>query len=840
MARPRPHKRAARLAAIFTLSVLGAVAAVWAAPRVSGAVEAWMSTPPVELRTTNLGAALPVVPETGATGVTGGRAAAAAGDGSVATDPAASGDTLAPAAPAAAATVDAGMRFTMAGVRCAPPARAGEVRVRLRTSEDGRSWSAWYAVTLERVAEEGGEELAFTEPIWTGGGRYLQVVAEAGGGDEPVPVRLRDVRVVTINSTEDADRTAVAVGVLRRAAAAVAGLRLTPDAAAMTTKPKIVTRAAWGANESWRSGSPDYAAVKMAFVHHTASSNGYTAAEAPAVVRGVYAYHTRSLHWSDIGYNFLIDRYGTIYEGRYGGVARGVVGAQVLGFNTGSTGISVLGTFSDSTPPSRTVTALERLLEWKLDVHHIDPLGTGTLRCAYGQKYATGQRVTFPAIAGHRDANYTDCPGGRLYAQLPTVRRVVARTGQPKIYGFIVADPSISPNGDGVRDRTTVGFTVSQSASWTVTIRDDAGQPVRNLSGEGTEVETTWAGHDDTGAALPDGVYTLQADATSAAGVARPATATLRLDTVTPRIESAVIEPDPFSPNGDGQADVTRLAFVPGESGTARVSVLGAGDAVLRRVTGWTSVMAAVRRVTWDGRVSSGSALEPAPEGEATLLLELRDGAGNTTSARRKVTLDRTLARRSVSRTTFSPNGDGVHDGVTLSFRLTRAAEVTVTVVRQGSTMRTMRLGRLGAGNHSVTWDGKLGGGGTAASGAYSLKLTATGALGSTSVVQPLTVDLSPPRLTAPATASVRYGRTAKIAYTVRDAFSPKVKVSATVTDARGRTVATLALGWVKQGVAQVCAWKPRARRTYTVTFKALDLGGNRQAKPAVTSLRVR
>ena len=139
----------------------------------------------------------------------------------------------------------------------------------------------------------------------------------------------------------------------------------------------------------------------MAFVHHTASGNDYSAAEAPAIVRGVYAYHTKSLHWSDVGYNFLIDRYGTIYEGRYGGVTRGVIGAQVLGFNTGSTGISVIGTFTDATPPSRTVTSLERLLEWKLDVHHVDPQGTGTLVCGYGQKFATGQRVTF---RGHRRA----------------------------------------------------------------------------------------------------------------------------------------------------------------------------------------------------------------------------------------------------------------------------------------------------------------------------------------------------------------------------------------------------------------------------------------------------
>ena len=227
----------------------------------------------------------------------------------------------------------------------------------------------------------------------------------------------------------------------------------------------------------------------------------------------------------------------------------------------------MIGTFSDATPPSAAVTSLERLLEWKLDVHHVDPLGTGTLVCGYGQKFATGQRVTFPAIAGHRDANYTECPGGRLYAQLPNMRKVVARTGQPKIYGFIVGDPSISPNGDGVRDRTTIGFTVSQTASWTIEIVDDAGRVVRHMAGEGDVVETTWAGRDDDGRELPDGVYALRAGATSADGQARSATADLRLDTVPPHIESAAVTPDPFSPNGDGQDDVATLTFVPGEPG---------------------------------------------------------------------------------------------------------------------------------------------------------------------------------------------------------------------------------------------------------------------------------
>ena len=117
----------------------------------------------------------------------------------------------------------------------------------------------------------------------------------------------------------------------------------------------------------------------------------------------------------------------------------------------------------------------------------MDPQGTGTLVCGYGQKYATGQRVTFPAIAGHRDANYTDCPGGRLYVQLPNVRKVVARTGQPKIYGFIVEDPAISPNGDGVSERATIGFTLSQLATWRLEIteqrRQAGAQPERRGHG---------------------------------------------------------------------------------------------------------------------------------------------------------------------------------------------------------------------------------------------------------------------------------------------------------------------------------------------------------------------
>ena len=102
-----------------------------------------------------------------------------------------------------------------------------------------------------------------------------------------------------------------------------------------------------------RTGSPSLAPVKMAFVHHTASGNGYTRADAPAIVRAIYAYHTKSLGWCDIGYNFLIDRYGTDLRGTVRRRREGVIGAQTRGFNTGSTGVAVIGEFTDRPHPWR-------------------------------------------------------------------------------------------------------------------------------------------------------------------------------------------------------------------------------------------------------------------------------------------------------------------------------------------------------------------------------------------------------------------------------------------------------------------------------------------------------
>jgi flagellar hook assembly protein FlgD len=578
----------------------------------------------------------------------------------------------------------------------------------------------------------------------------------------------------------------------------------------------------------------------MAFVHHTDSGNRYSRAQAPAIVRAIYAYHTKSLHWSDVGYDFLIDRYGTIYEGRYGGVTKGVIGAQVLGFNTGSTGVSIIGTFTSATPPAAAVTSLEQLLAWKLDVHHVDPLGTGTLTCGLGQKFSTGERVTFPAIAGHRQANYTDCPGNKLYALLPAIRKAVAGIGQPKIYSPTIGTLAISPNGDGVQDATTVAFTMSESADWAIGIRNAGGDLVRNVTGHGTSAAMTWAGKDDQGQLLPEGTYALTATATSASGEARPATASILLDLTPPTVQSAIVAPAAFNPDGVPGSDSATLTFVPGESGTSRVSILNGGGTVVRRLTAWTAVSASSQSVSWDGRVLSGGALAAAPEGRYTFELALRDVAGNSATVSREVIVDRTLGSVGVSPRTISPDGDGTKDTAAVGFRLTRPADTKIALLRGATVVATLRAHAYAAGSQVWTWDGRLDGGDYVASGAYVVRVTAKGILGTTSQSVPLRVDRAAPRLTAPAKLTVAHGARVKVHYVVRDKYSPTVSVTVVVKGTKMAAPVKLRLGWVKQGAGHVASWKPPAHESYTLTFSAVDQGGNTLSAAVITAVRVR
>ncbi|MYW69468.1 N-acetylmuramoyl-L-alanine amidase [Streptomyces sp. SID8379] len=188
-------------------------------------------------------------------------------------------------------------------------------------------------------------------------------------------------------------------------------------------RPRIITRKGWGADEKLRERKLGYTkTVKAAFVHHSASGNNYRCSQAPSVIRSIYRYHVKSSGWRDIGYNFLVDKCGNIYEGRAGGVAKPVMGAHTLGFNTNSMGVAVLGTFGSSNPPAAAVNAIARLTAWKLGLFGANPRGTTYLKSGGGNLYRKGKNVRLKVISGHRDGFATECPGRRLYKKLGTAR----------------------------------------------------------------------------------------------------------------------------------------------------------------------------------------------------------------------------------------------------------------------------------------------------------------------------------------------------------------------------------------------------------------------------------
>jgi hypothetical protein len=214
-------------------------------------------------------------------------------------------------------------------------------------------------------------------------------------------------------------------------ASASASASVPPAPPSTVPRPPITSREGWGADESISPEEPGYLPgekIKAVVLHHTATSNDYSCAEAPAVIRAVYTYDVEQLTWKDIGYNFLVDKCGTIYEGRKGGVDRPVMGAHAYGFNSETTGIAIIGDYSDVAPSKEAMTSVARLAAWKLGQYGVDPTGTTTLTAgASGPNYfrrtwAAGTRMTFPVIHGHRDGYNTVCPGDAYYALLPTIR----------------------------------------------------------------------------------------------------------------------------------------------------------------------------------------------------------------------------------------------------------------------------------------------------------------------------------------------------------------------------------------------------------------------------------
>ncbi|MGW1398171.1 peptidoglycan recognition protein family protein [Streptomyces sp. NPDC002405] len=195
-------------------------------------------------------------------------------------------------------------------------------------------------------------------------------------------------------------------------------------------RPRIVPRSVW-LDVTVRQAQPPPRyddKVVAVFVHHTDSPNGYACADTPSVIRCLYAGQTGARAWDDIGYNFLVDRCGTIYEGRAGGVDRAVTGAHTQGFNHRTAGIAAIGTFTAGTPVPRAMTdVVAAPTAWKPGLAGVDPRGSVSLVSSNSQsRYASGATVLLPAPAGHRDGFRTNCPGAAPTVRLPAIREAAA------------------------------------------------------------------------------------------------------------------------------------------------------------------------------------------------------------------------------------------------------------------------------------------------------------------------------------------------------------------------------------------------------------------------------
>ncbi|MGW1026481.1 N-acetylmuramoyl-L-alanine amidase [Streptomyces sp. NPDC002577] len=193
--------------------------------------------------------------------------------------------------------------------------------------------------------------------------------------------------------------------------------------------PAVVSRAAWGADESLVKDPPEYLSkVEAVFVHHTAGTNDYNCADSPAVIRAILVYHVQTNGWNDVGYNFFVDKCGTVFEGRAGGIDQRVRGAHTYGFNGVSSGIALLGDYENGgTPTAAAQQAIADLAAWKLGLDGVDPQAQVTLTAAGDTGvYKTGEKATLYTISGHRDGYATLCPGQTLYDALPDIRTQAA------------------------------------------------------------------------------------------------------------------------------------------------------------------------------------------------------------------------------------------------------------------------------------------------------------------------------------------------------------------------------------------------------------------------------
>ena len=312
----------------------------------------------------------------------------------------------------------------LAAVRWSSPVHA---RLELRARRpDGGGWGPWGSACSAGHEGDGVRARGQAgEGIWTGRSMALQVRSATTAHGVTV-------QCVPAEAAAVGDTVAGPAADLAPDALALAG----PSLPAGPGQPPIIARAEWAGSDHPPVAGPYYGTIEMGVVHHTENPNGYSAADVPAMLRAIYQFHVHGRGWFDIGYNFVIDRFGRIWEARQGGIDLPVIGAQAGDWNQISFGVSMLGTFSDILPSPAALTSLQRLLAWKMAFSGVPADGeiaaVVTPAGVSWTQFHVGEHVAFPRIAGHRQVDATSCPGTALYEHLPAVRARVAGLAGPR------------------------------------------------------------------------------------------------------------------------------------------------------------------------------------------------------------------------------------------------------------------------------------------------------------------------------------------------------------------------------------------------------------------------
>jgi hypothetical protein len=272
---------------------------------------------------------------------------------------------------------------------------AAEVSIRWRGKQ---GWSDWTELHQENSTPEEGRP--GTEPHWV---EWADAVAVRVSS--PVRAVPNDLKIATVDPGDVRGITPAAVG-----------------------QPGIVSRSQWRARGSGSCSSPIYgSSTQGAVIHHTVGSNSYSREASAGIVRSIQAFHMEGNNWCDIGYNFLVDRYGQIFEGRAGGISRQVRAAHSgnAKVNELTMGVSLMGTFGKAAPTSAMKASTARLVAWRFSIGRVPAKG----------KVSIGGE-TLDRIAGHRDVRSTECPGQYVYSWLgasgglrDTVAKIVASGG---------------------------------------------------------------------------------------------------------------------------------------------------------------------------------------------------------------------------------------------------------------------------------------------------------------------------------------------------------------------------------------------------------------------------